>query len=74
MNDTTWQPGDPLHPRGSYRDYAFNFRDDSVGEQPGPDAASWPDPGTRYVLPADDEVTAFIEAHRRWTTTFEESA
>lgn len=69
-----WTPGDPLYSRASYRDYLFNFRDDPDREQPGPDAASWPEPSTRYALPADDELTAFIEAHRRWEASREDVA
>lgn len=66
MTDTTWEPGDPLHRPGSYTNYVFNWRDDPEIDQPGPDAASWPEPRGRYTLPADDELSVFIEAHHRW--------
>lgn len=69
MTASTWEPGDALYPASPYRQCLFNFRDDPAPGHPGPDAASWPEPASRYLLPADDELSVFIEAHHRWAAS-----
>lgn len=60
-----WEPGDPLYPKGSYRDYLFNFRADAMGAEPGADAASWPEPGVAHRMLVDgDEIGDLIAWHR----------
>lgn len=66
--DPEWEPGDALFPTSGaqYRQHLFNFRDDEdPGPEPGPDAARWPEPDVRKLLPGD-EIGAFIVECRRW--------
>jgi hypothetical protein len=65
-----WQPGDPLYPHAPYRNYLFNFRDDSDHECRTPDctsgdAASWPTPRGGHALSEPDEITKALLRIRR---------
>lgn len=67
---TEWEPGMPLYPPGSYRNYFFNFRDDvdhtCVTETcTSGDAASWPTPKSHHSLPEVDEITKEVQRLRR---------
>lgn len=58
---SAWTPGDPLHSRGDFGNYLYNFRDDRDGERcTCSDAASWPEPSYGHRLSDVDELTAFI--------------
>jgi hypothetical protein len=60
-----WQPGDPLHHRGQYRNYLFNFREDTDSEECHcPDAATWPEPRGGSALAPGDEIGDLIRAER----------
>ncbi|MGI8682040.1 MAG: hypothetical protein ACR2JO_07910 [Mycobacteriales bacterium] len=53
----TWVPGDPLHGRGEYAGYLFNFRETRAAEECHcDDAASWPDPKAWQRVDGRDDI------------------
>ena len=71
-----WVPGDPLWTRENHpnSNYLFNFRSDTDTEVCNcPDAAQWPEPGSRYRLRDGDELGDLIDYHRP-ANELEESA
>ena len=71
-----WQPGDPLWTRENHpnSNYLYNWRTDTQVETCNcPDAAHWPEPGSRYRLRDGDELADLIDYHRP-ATELEESA
>ncbi len=63
--ETIWEPGMPLMPHGAYRNYLFNFRDDTEDEtwERSRDAASWPEPRSVHQI-SDDPLEGFVRWHR----------
>lgn len=67
-SSSEWEPGDPIYQRAPYRDYIFNFRDDSADDpywENRGDAARWPTPSNTRTI-AEDPLASWLREYRAW--------